>query len=92
MVLVIRRCGRFGASGALSHIHAVGVVYRDLKPENILLETSGHIKLTDFGLAKHLAPGEKTRTVCGTYEYMVRRFGGSAVWRWAWAARAAWTW
>lgn len=55
---------------ALGHIHAVGVVYRDLKPENILLETSGHIKLTDFGLAKHLAPGEKTRTVCGTYEYM----------------------
>lgn len=55
---------------ALSHIHALGVVYRDLKPENILLETSGHIKLTDFGLAKHLAPGEKTRTVCGTYEYM----------------------
>lgn len=55
---------------ALDHIHAVGVVYRDLKPENILLETSGHIRLTDFGLAKRLRPGEKTRTVCGTYEYM----------------------
>ena len=32
-----------------------------------------HIRLTDFGLAKRLRPGEKTRTVCGTYEYMVRR-------------------
>ena len=27
------------------------VIYRDLKPENILLTTTGHVKLTDFGLA-----------------------------------------
>ena len=29
-------------------------MYRDLKPENILLSEDGHIKLTDFGLAKQL--------------------------------------
>ena len=28
---------------------------RDLKPENVLLGADGHIRLTDFGLAKEMA-------------------------------------
>jgi serine/threonine protein kinase len=37
---------------ALEYLHSKNIVYRDLKPENILLDSSGHIKITDFGFAK----------------------------------------
>lgn len=43
---------------------------RDLKPENILIDSSGHIKLTDFGLCKITQDGELTYTMCGTPEYV----------------------
>ena len=37
---------------AMEHVHAKGVLYRDLKPENIMIDSDGHIRLGDFGLAK----------------------------------------
>uniref|UniRef100_A0A0R3RWL8 Protein kinase domain-containing protein n=1 Tax=Elaeophora elaphi TaxID=1147741 RepID=A0A0R3RWL8_9BILA len=55
---------------ALDYIHRNNVVYRDLKMENIVLDLDGHIQIVDFGFAKKLADGERTRTVCGTLQYM----------------------
>lgn len=36
---------------AVNSLHELGFTHRDLKPENFLIDSKGHIKLTDFGLA-----------------------------------------
>jgi cell cycle protein kinase DBF2 len=36
---------------AVNELHNLGYIHRDLKPENFLVDSTGHIKLTDFGLA-----------------------------------------
>jgi len=61
---------KFYAAGvvlAFEHCHERRIIYRDLKPENLLLNETGHIKLTDMGLAKFVIG--KTYTTCGTPDY-----------------------
>ena len=54
----------------LAYVHSIGYVYRDLKPENLMLDSTGYVKIVDFGFAKKIGRNEKTWTFCGTPDYM----------------------
>lgn len=56
---------------AIRYLHKRKIIYRDLKPENIILDSNGHIKLIDFGLAKRLkSENDYSTSFCGTNEYI----------------------
>jgi len=65
---------------SIEHLHNLDIIYRDLKPENILIDSEGHIRLTDFGLAKeHVSHSKIAKSFCGSPAYlapeMVNRIG-----------------
>ncbi|XP_069022585.1 G protein-coupled receptor kinase 5 isoform X1 [Embiotoca jacksoni] len=70
----------------LIHLHQKSIVYRDLKPENILLDDTGHIRISDLGLAVKLSEGSLVKGRVGTLGYMApevighRRYGTSVDW------------
>jgi serine/threonine protein kinase len=59
---------------AVHYAHRHGIMHRDLKPSNIIITPDEEPKITDFGLAKRLGPGESGRTrtgaILGTPSYM----------------------
>lgn len=55
---------------ALEHLHRHNVVHRDLKPENIILDAAGHVKVTDFGLARRNFSTSARRSFVGSAEYV----------------------
>eukprot|EP01091_Cochliopodium_minus_P000948 TRINITY_DN1083_c0_g2_i4.p1 TRINITY_DN1083_c0_g2~~TRINITY_DN1083_c0_g2_i4.p1 ORF type:complete len:473 (+),score=130.33 TRINITY_DN1083_c0_g2_i4:241-1659(+) len=54
----------------LEYFRKIRFVHRDMKLENILIDSTGHIKVSDFGFSTYLNGGDKVYTICGTRNYM----------------------
>lgn len=50
------------AAAALAHAHPRGLIHRDVSPQNLLIDTTGTVKLADFGIARSI---DHTRTRTG---------------------------
>ncbi len=61
------------AAEALQAADRQGVVHRDIKPANLMVDPSGRVKVTDFGVSRHVTidPGvTDAGTIVGTPAYM----------------------
>lgn len=53
---------------ALAYAHDHKILHRDIKPGNIMVNEEGHVKVTDFGLARPIT-GEAEENPYGTPDY-----------------------
>jgi serine/threonine-protein kinase len=72
----LKRAVKFGIDIAtgMSVAHQAGIVHRDLKPANVLIDSSGLLKIVDFGVAAAQSQTDtqltKTGYVIGSPKYM----------------------
>ncbi len=75
-----------GVCKGLTAAHTLGIVHRDIKPANILLtgrDPELVPKLVDFGLARFVGDGLRTRSLAGTPRYMApEQLSGGSIGPW----------
>ncbi|MDD2700962.1 MAG: serine/threonine-protein kinase [Sideroxydans sp.] len=56
----------------LAYAHEHEIVHRDVKPSNVMIIRDGHVKITDFGIARMASAAVRTQTgmVLGSPKYM----------------------
>lgn len=68
-----RVCAIIEIGLGMEAVHSSNMIHRDLKPENILIDETGHIKLSDFGIACIVEADNQTQTKTigvGTLKFM----------------------
>jgi len=54
----------YSIADAISHLHSKGIMFRDLKPTNVGFDSTGVLKLFDFGFAINVGHPPKGQSMC----------------------------
>ncbi|KEG14383.1 putative protein kinase, putative,polo-like protein kinase [Trypanosoma grayi] len=61
----------FQIVSAVEYMHSNLIIHRDLKLGNVMIDSSGNMKVGDFGFASELiSPSDRKTTTCGTPNYI----------------------